>query len=150
MHPGRIRLGVPVLENLPDLAEAVRIDLSSQPDILKVSISTLTGSVLIHFPPELPASHIEHLVREALVRQLEVAVSLAAEMCGYTEPVPKKTDYSTSLKRLLESTNHHRALRTKVAALSLANGLEDAAPPLLLGLATETLTKGSDSLLAKV
>ena len=150
MHPGRIRLGVPVLENLPDLAEAVRIDLSSQPDILKVSISTLTGSVLIRFPPELPASHIEHLVREALVRQLEVAVSLAAEMCGYTEPVPKKTDYSTSLKRLLESTNHHRALRTKVAALSLANGLEDAAPPLLLGLATETLTKGSASLLAKV
>jgi ATP-binding cassette subfamily B protein len=98
---------------------------------------------LVTYSPEVDVANVENLVRAALLQQVEAAVSdvpVATQKTNSPEKPP--------LLRLLASTEPHRKLRRRVVALSLANGLEDATPPLLLGLAVDTVSRGAGSLLA--
>jgi ATP-binding cassette subfamily B protein len=50
----------------------------------------------------------------------------------------------------MDMTKAYPKLRKKVILLSLANGIEDITPPLILGLAVDTITLGPASLLGKI
>ncbi len=141
--PGRVRFDVPLLRRLPGIAAGIEADLSGRAAISEVRANGLTGGVLVKFSPETALADIEELLRECLLRQAEpaaVPIQAQARATGQVGVPP--------LRRLLASTEPHRALRRRVFALSLANGLEDATPPLLVGLAVDTLSRGSASLLA--
>lgn len=143
--PGRIRFDAPLLRRLPAIAAALEADLSRCSEIILVRANGLTGSILVTFSPELGLTHVENTVRAVLLQQVEQVASVELADAQASNRVKK-----SPLLRLLASTEPHRKLRRRVVALSVANGLEDATPPLLLGLAVDTVSRGSGSLLASV
>ena len=141
--PGRVRFDVPLLRCLPHIAAGIEADLAGHSGITEVRANGLTGGVLVMFSSEIDLGGIEILLRESLLRQAEpAAVTVQAR------EIPAKRVSQPPLRRLLASTEPHRALRRRVFGLSLANGLEDATPPLIIGLAVDTLSRGTGSLLA--
>lgn len=147
--PGRVRFEVPLLCKLPVIARGLEADLLRDSAITQVRANGLTGSVLVVFSPHLPLDAIETLLRASLLHHAEslstpVANVVHAEAAVHADSTTGKSP----LVRLMASTERHRALRRRVVALSLANGLEDATPPLLLGLAVDTVSRGAGSFLA--
>jgi ATP-binding cassette, subfamily B, bacterial len=144
--PGRVRFAAPVLTRLPELASALQADLIALPDVTHVSASAITGGILIQFSEALSVGSLEHQVREALLRQLEcLQTRFTGHATSATSVMPAPP---SPLRRLLASTDRHKALRRRTAVLSIVNGLEDLTPSLLVGLAADTVTRGSTSLLA--
>ncbi len=140
--PGRVRFDVPLLRRLPNIASGLAADLACNPIITQAHANGLTGGVLVSFSRHITLVEIENLVRAALLRHADVAVPEKIH-------APEQAQQSP-LRRLLASTDPHRALRRRVVALSLANGLEDATPPLVLGLAVDTVSRGAGSLLGSL
>lgn len=143
--PGRIRFDAPLLRRLPTIAAGLEADLSRAAEISLVRANGLTGGILVTYSPETDSAHIEALVLAALFQQAEAAATVASVV-----PRESRSTGKPPLLRLLANTEPHRKLRRRVVALSVANGLEDATPPLLLGLAVDTVSRGSGSLLASV
>ncbi len=141
--PGRIRFDVPLLQRLPHISEGIEADLSGVSGVFQVHANGLTGGVLVKYGSETTVANIELHLRQSLLRQVEGVVSNASQQNG---PSPG----SPPLMRLLATTEPHRALRRRAFALSLANGLEDATPPLLLGLAVDTVSRGTGSFLGSL
>jgi ATP-binding cassette, subfamily B, bacterial len=154
--PGRVRLDVASLRQSSALAEALQHDLSGRAGVTGVQASALTGSVLVRCDPAASAADVSLWVREALRRQLQ---RLAADGPLHARegsassravvPLPSALPAKPSpLQRLLASMQPHAGLRRRAVLLSLANGLEDVTPPVLVGLAADTVARGSGSLLA--
>lgn len=141
--PGRVRFDVPLLRRLPTISTGIEADLSAISGVIQVHANALTGGVLVKYSPDTALEDIELHIRQSLLRQVEDVVSTAPQP---TALAPNKPP----LMRLLATTEPHRALRRRAFALSLANGLEDATPPLLLGLAVDTVSRGSGSLLGSI
>lgn len=148
---GRIRLEVPVFKDDPSLIELVTQDLSLKTSLQKITANQITGTLLIYYSNEYSADEVILLVKKSLLEQLEnqlhalkhsksVALSRQDNTTGKLNP----------FKNFIEITNPYPKLRRKVAFLSLLNGVEDVTPPLILGLAIDTITQGSASILAGV
>jgi ATP-binding cassette subfamily B protein len=138
--PGRIRFDVPLLRRLPHISSGLEADLAAAAGVLQVHANGLTGGVLVKYAAEISATDIEVHLRQSLLRRVENVVSTASQQNASASGAPP-------LMRLLATTEPHRALRRRAFALSLANGLEDATPPLLLGLAVDTVSRGTGSIL---
>lgn len=141
---GRIRLEVPVFKDDLTLIELVTQDLSLTTSLQKITANQITGTLLIYYSNEYSADEVVHLVKKSLLRQLEkqlhtlrhskvIALSQQGNATGKLNP----------FKNFIEITNPYPQLRRKVAFLSLLNGIEDVTPPLILGLAIDTITRGS-------
>lgn len=141
--PGRVRFDVPLLRLAPGISAAIEADLTATPIIIEARANGLTGGLLVRFAPHLCLQDIESCVRASLLKHAESAYAKAS-----TPAISTANKSPSPLRRLLASTEPHRTLRRRAVALSLANALEDATPPLLLGLAVDTVSRGSASLLA--
>jgi ATP-binding cassette subfamily B protein len=141
--PGRVRFDVPLLRLAPGIAAAIEADLGKMHGVVEVRANALTGGLLMRFSPGMCIEEIETCVRTSLLQHAEAAYSSAT-------PASTAAQGPSPLRRLLASTEPHLKLRRRAVALSLANGLEDATPPLLLGLAVDTVSRGTGSLLASV
>jgi ATP-binding cassette subfamily B protein len=134
---------VPAVRGQRFLAEALAIDLEAHPQVIAVAVSPVTGSVLLCFSPDHPLSDAESWLRAALERQMQSSQATtdmdAARRVGTMPRSP--------LWRLLQRTEPYRGLRRRAMAASIADGLADGIPPLLVGLTTDTVSRGSSSLL---
>ena len=148
---GRIRLEVPIFRGNPTVIEAVLKELELKTSLQKVVANSTTGSLLIYYSEDLSADTVILLVKKSLLPSLENELDTQLEI---KKDAQKNTSSSSGqlnpFKSFLELTNQYPKLRRKVGLLSLANGLEDATPPLIIGLAIDTLTRGSSSVLAKI
>ena len=145
--PDRVRWRVHVLIGQPVLASAVAIDLEAHPGIKQVVASPVTGSVLLRSFASIETDAAEQWLRESIARQLSALFSTSS----LSPPAALRPPAAEPpLKRLLKMTDRHRGLRSRAIALLLANGLEDAVPPMLVGLAADTATMGSASLLGRL
>jgi ATP-binding cassette, subfamily B, bacterial len=150
--PGRVRYRVPVLIGQSALAGAVTIDLEAHPFIEQINANPVTGGVLMRHGSEDEAEP-ERWLREALGRQLVASLSVPEHL---DRPVHRAesplavADRDHPLMRLLAMTDRHRALRTQAVSLTLLNGLDEAVSPVLVGLAADTATRGSLSLLGRL
>jgi ATP-binding cassette, subfamily B, bacterial len=150
--PGRVRYRVPVLIGQSPLAGAVAIDLEAHPSIEQAIANPVTGGVLIRHSSD-DETDPERWLRDAIARQL-IASYLSPETLG--APVEalavRHLDDARAhpLKRLLAMTDRHRSLRFQAVSLTVLNGLDEAVSPLVVGLAADTATRGSASLLARV
>lgn len=154
--PGRLRLRLPILADNRILAAAVDADLAAHPNVQTVRANPITGTILLHVSTATEPDDVEKWVRCAVHRQLlwvgsnpaadlpvrVVAPSVQASGGVLEWPVP--------LQRLWRATDRYPSLRRRAIGLSLANGLEEMVPPLLVGLSIDTATMGSTSLMAKV
>ncbi len=148
--PGRARWRVELLVGQSVLASAVGIDLEAHPQITNVRSSALTGGVLVIFPGTVTTAEVECWLRQSIARQL-AALCLPVGPSTGADPVNLRVGSGkSSLHRLAMMTEPHRELRSRAIALSFANGLEDAVPPMLVGLAADTATMGSASLLGRI
>jgi ATP-binding cassette subfamily B protein len=125
--------------------------LELKTSLQKVVASSTTGSLLIYYSEDISADTVILLVKKSLLPSLENELGTQFEI---KKDAQKNTASSSGqlnpFKSFLELTNQYPKLRRKVGLLSLANGLEDATPPLIIGLAIDTLTRGSSSVLAKI
>lgn len=146
--PTRYRWRVPLLLNQPSLSSAVAADLGAHPAVLQTDINPVTGGVLVKLAAATSPADAEQWLREAIARQLDALVNTSG---GEDALVPRRVPRAQRpLQRLFQMTERHRALRQQAIGLSLANGLEEAVPPVLVGLAADTATLGSSSLLARI
>jgi len=150
--PGRLRLGLPILTDHGSLAAAVDADLAAHPCVQGVSANPLTGTILLRVSAATAADDVEQWVRNAVHRQLlwmgtHPATQLPVHG-GSGERAPA-VQLPVPLTRLWHVTGRYPSLRRRAIGLSLANGLEEMVPPLLMGLAIDTATMGSASLMAK-
>lgn len=138
--PGRVRWKVPLILRRPRLAEAVSEAVNRHPEVTEVKANPITGNVLVRFDPELATEQVAIWLREAVREHRWV------EEGGPKTPRPGLP----LLKRLIASTEDHRSLRRKVVATAIADGLAEAVPPLLVGLAVDTVSTGPTSLLGRI
>lgn len=147
--PGRIRLEVPLFKTEPSLGDSVIEDLSLKASFQKVTVNPTTGSLLMYFSPDIPEEDAVRLAKMAILHQLERRVGKIKGSKALVVPHQRHDQSKLNpFKSFIEITNPYPKLRRKVAILSLANGIEDATPPLILGLAIDTITRGSASILA--
>lgn len=147
---GRVRWRVQLLIGQPLLTSAVAIDLEAHPQVDQAGANSVTGSVLVRFPKDVAVEEVEQWLRESIARQMGAVYSISSQVDAPSTFATRPAAGDPLLKRLLLMTDRHRQLRARAITLSFANGLEDAVPPLLVGLATDTATMGSASLLARV
>jgi ATP-binding cassette subfamily B protein len=149
--PTRYRWRVPFLVNQRSLSSAVAADLGGHPSVREASVNSLTGGVLLKLTEETGAATATEWLRAAIGRQLNAMLDTSIRHDAPVLPVlPRSPAGARPLQRLLDVTERHRGLRQRAIALSLANGLEDAVPPLVVGLAADTAVMGSSSLLARI
>lgn len=144
--PGRVRWDVPAVRDRHVLAEALALDLGAHPHVSEIAVNPVTGGVLLRFPPEHSVEEATGWVRAALERQLEAVQTTTAS------PVVRRPAVvaESPLRRLFQSTEPYRGLRNRAIAASIADGLADGIPPLLVGLTTDTVSRGSASLLGSI
>lgn len=142
---GRIRWVIDQMVGRPQLAEALEVDLSAHPDITSASTNAVTGSVLVTFAASVDRACATRWVQEAWRRQVDAQ---PGSLQRATARPASASPGSTPLQRFIASTDRHRTLRRRAFGYSVANGVEEAVPPLLVGLAADTVTRGSSSLLA--
>lgn len=147
--PGRIRLEVPLFKTELSLGDSVAKALTLKTSFDKVTANPTTGSLLIYFSQDFSEEEVISITKKAILLQLEKRLG---EMRCSKELVLRDRQSNPArlnpFKSFIEITNPYPKLRRKVAILSLANGIEDATPPLILGLAIDTITRGSASILA--
>ncbi|MCG8459062.1 MAG: hypothetical protein MI919_22525, partial [Holophagales bacterium] len=143
--PARIRWRVPALIDRGDLAQAVVADLVRHPVVRQARASPLTGAILAELASATPVGRAEHWLRQSLARQL--ARDPGARPVARSVSTGAKSEPS---RHLLELSEPHREKRRRAIAWSLLNGLEDAVPPLLVGLAANTATQGANSVLGRL
>lgn len=147
--PGRIRLEVPLFKTEPSLSESVVTALTLKTSFDKVTANPTTGSLLIYFSTDFSEEEVVRVTKKTILLELEkqlIELKDSKELVirdGQSNPTRLNP-----FKSFIEITNPYPKLRRKVVALSLANGIEDATPPLILGLAIDTITRGSASILA--
>jgi len=150
--PGRVRYRVAVLIGQAGLASAVAIDLEAHPFVEQVHANPVTGGVLIRHASDDEAEP-DRWLSEAISRQL-VASLTSPEILDRPVDAPgvrrHVSERDHPLKRLLVMTDRHSALRTQAVSLTLLNGLDEAVSPALVGLAADTATRGSLSLLGRL
>jgi ATP-binding cassette subfamily B protein len=114
-----------------------------------VTANPTTGSLLIYFSSDFSEEEVVSIAKKVILLQLEKQLS---EIRVSKELTVRDGQGNSArlnpFKSFIEITNPYPKLRRKVAILSLANGIEDATPPLILGLAIDTITRGSASILA--
>ncbi|MDD9966250.1 MAG: ATP-binding cassette domain-containing protein [Myxococcales bacterium] len=144
---GRARWRISELVGQEHLARTLETDLLARPEVREAAASPLTGGVLLHFDRGISANEALQWVLGALERKVHRrdARGRARPRAGTQRARSKE---STSLRRILETTHGHPKKRRKMIGLSLLNGLEDAVPPLLIGLAADTVARGPASWLA--
>jgi hypothetical protein len=155
--PGRVRWHVPALEGRPVVAEAVAFDLGSHPRVHEAVANATTGTVLLRFDADCTEAEAASWVQGAVDRQS------AADAATTRVERPRRRDRASTgvtrasnetalspLRRLLQTTDAYKPLRRRAMAASIADGLADGIPPLLVGLATDTVSRGSASLLARL
>lgn len=143
--PGRVRWEVPSVRRRPRFAAAVAEDLARHPAVLEARANPVAGSVLLRFAPEHDADEAAGWLRGALVRQADVdrePAQLPATTTAAARPSP--------LARLLATTDRYPDLRRRAVAAAVADGLAEAIPPLLVGLAVGTAVQGPTSLLGRL
>jgi len=157
--PGRIRWSVAELRGSRRAAQALQQDLSRHPQVLSVSANHVTGSVLLTFNVEASAEEAGRWL-EASLRRREAMDDAAIEssneiMVGNTlvgfkrhEQDPNSAQVSP-LKRLMADTQPYAPLRNRAIAATLADGLANAIPPLLVSLAVGVVSNPSGSFLAR-
>lgn len=147
--PGRIRLEIPLLKTDPSLGDSVVKALTLKTSFHKITANPTTGSLLIYYSPEFSEEDVLGITKKAILLLLEKQLSEIKSTKGLMIR-EGHSDQSrlNPFKSFIEITNPYPKLRRKVAILSLANGIEDATPPLILGLAIDTITRGSASILA--
>ena len=154
--PGRVRLEVRPILKKPAMAQAVVRGMKEQPLVDSVKANPWSGSVLVEFSPEATDDDLQHWMLEALGQATEAelngtkresktesnAVAVRKKEAPVASPTP--------LQRLLDSTAKYPDLRRRAIAASIADGLADAVPPLLVGLAIGTVVNGPTSLLGRI
>lgn len=155
--PGRVRWHVPAIEGRPVVAEAVALDLGSHPRIHDAVANATTGTVLLRFDADCTEADAASWVQSAVDRQCAAdAATTRAEGTRRGARPSKAVARASSdttlspLRRLLQTTDAYKPLRRRAMAASIADGLADGIPPLLVGLATDTVSRGSASLLARL
>lgn len=147
--PGRIRLEIPLFKTERSLCDSVVKALILKTSFQKVTANSTTGSLLIYFDSEISEEDVIGITKKIILLELEKQLS---EIKGSKALVPRDERSAqhklNPFRSFIEVTNPYPKLRRKVAILSLANGIEDATPPLILGLAIDTITRGSASILA--
>lgn len=134
----------------PHLADALAADLSAHPDVTAASANAVTGSLLLTFTPTIDVTRAAEWVRDALLRQLDAMVATGSPLPAAVPKPSAPSAAQTPLQRFIASTDRHRTLRRRAFVCSVANGAEEAVPPLLVGLAADTVTRGSASLLGSL
>jgi ATP-binding cassette, subfamily B, bacterial len=154
--PGRVRFRVPALVGQSGLASAVAIDLEAHPLIEHATTNPITGGVLIRHASDDDADP-ERWLRESFARQLcaslaspEILRGPTSEALAVRRQDHHKDPQAHPLKRLMAMTDRHRDLRFRAVSLSVLNGLDEAVSPVLVGLAADTATLGSASLLGRL
>jgi len=147
--PGRIRLEIPLFKTEHSLCDSVVKALVLKTSFQKVTANPTTGSLLIYFGPDFSEEDVLDITKKVILFQLEkqlseIKGSKALVIRDGRSTPPKLNPF----RSFIEVTNPYPKLRRKVTILSLANGIEDATPPLILGLAIDTITRGSASILA--
>ncbi len=145
-----MRWDVDQLLGRPQLAEALAADLSAHPEVTSATTNAMTGSLLLTFTPTIDVARASEWVRDALLRQLDAMVATGSPLPIAVPRPSAQAGAQTPLQRFIASTDRHRALRRRAFAFSVANGAEEAVPPMLVGLAADTVTRGSASLLGSI
>lgn len=149
--PGRIRLEIPLLRSEPSIGKSIVDALTLKTSLHKVNFNPVTGSLLIYFSTELTEEEVVKTAKRIILSQLENQLTeIKNSKDFYVRHQNNKSSKLNPFRSFLEITDPYPKLRKKVAILSLANGVEDATPPLILGLAIDTITRGSASILASL
>jgi ATP-binding cassette subfamily B protein len=138
--PGRVRWSVPQLRGRRAFAAAVATDLERLNEVREVRANPVTGSVLLRFDPAVSTRRAVTWLQEALARHADVPEGVG----------PRQRPSGAAVRQLVAVTDPYPALRRRAIAASIADGLADGVPPLLVGLAVGTVTQGSGSVLAKM
>jgi len=149
--PGRIRLELPALKKDSLLAQSLADDLSTKTSFQKVASNPITGTLLIFFSPETSTDEVIRITKKTLLGQLERRLrALRSSQVLRAYDNHSIASRENPISRFMDMTKAYPKLRKKVILLSLANGIEDITPPLILGLAVDTITLGPASLLGKI
>jgi ATP-binding cassette subfamily B protein len=149
--PARYRWRVPFLVDQRSLASAVAADLGAHPAVRQADVNPLTGGVLLKLADDAEEAVAEGWLRAAIGRQLNAMLEASSRHELAVLPMLRRRSPADArpLQRLFDVTERHKPLRDRAIALSLANGLEDAVPPIVVGLAADTAVMGSSSMLAR-
>jgi ATP-binding cassette subfamily B protein len=146
--PGRIRWRIPALIDRPELCLATARCLEKEPGIHSAEVSAITGSVLIHGDHGLSAADFTALLGSALR-------AAALEKATTTSPTIARRPLGvlpgeSSLAALLTSTPELRTLTTTAISVAFINRLFEAAPPAMIGVAVDIVTRGPNSFIGKL
>jgi ATP-binding cassette, subfamily B, bacterial len=142
-----VRWEVPVITNRPYLADAVVIDIEAHPWVRRAVANPVIGTVLMEFDAARSYDEAEDALHAAVTRQV-AAASSAPKVVRQTVVENEDSESGASpLARLLRSTGRHRSLRNRAMVASVADGLAEGIPPLLVATTIDTVTRGSASLL---
>jgi ATP-binding cassette subfamily B protein len=157
--PGRIRWSAPMLRDRRRYAEAVAQELAEHSGVHEARTNPLTGSVLLCFDDSVDADTATRWVVAAIDRHARVLETPRDRSRGASTDLAlvlgesrRRHDIPTrdAVRQLVAVTDAYPALRRRAVAASVADGLADGIPPLLVGLAVGTVTQGSGSMLAKL
>ena len=149
--PGRIRLEIPALKKDSFLAQSLAEELSAKNSFQKVAANPVTGTLLIFFPAETSTDEVIRITKKTLLGQLERQLrALRSSQVLRSYDNKSLVSRENPINRFMDMTSAYPKLRRKVILLSAANGIEDITPPLILGLAVDTIALGSGSFLGKL
>jgi ATP-binding cassette subfamily B protein len=164
--PGRVRWQTSAVRDRPAAAAALEADLGRHPQVESVRANPVTGTLLLVFSASSTTADATGWVAASLERlpagesavPARREIRIGRSLIGFGRPRDDASDDDegagsaapSPLRRLLDDTAPYADLRRRAIAASVADGLANAVPPLLVGLAVSTVANPSRSLLARV
>jgi ATP-binding cassette, subfamily B, bacterial len=138
---GRLRFEVPSLLDSPLVCAFLNHELPSEPGVLSISASAVTGRVLLTYERPFSPASLEAVV-ERVLKQAEHAIAAPAvnspALCELpTPPHP--------LVQLHAHTRRHQGQIVLAMAVAFLNKLLESAPAAMIGSATDVVTGGSQA-----
>jgi len=162
--PGRIRWQIPMLRDRSAAAQTLQDDLERHPQVVTAQANPVTGTLLLTFSASASAEEAEEWLQASLERLPELPpepqvggrgeIQIGRAWVGFRRSLGADDDGEpgtrTPLRRLMDDTSQYSGLRQRALAATLADGIANALPPLLVGLAVSTVSNPSKSLLGRL
>jgi ATP-binding cassette subfamily B protein len=137
---------VPRVVDRPDFSRSVLAALIESREIRSAEVSSLTGSVLTTFNATLPTEQIRDILDTALLHAARTPSSPSAKDLTNGE---ESGAAANPFVALLTRTRKHQKKAVVALAASFLDRLFEAAPPAMIGMALDVVTRGSGSALAR-
>jgi ATP-binding cassette subfamily B protein len=145
-----VRWDVPGLLDQPELCSLVDRTLARLPGTVSVSANPITGRLLLKHSPDLSLDQFHSTLVRLLSDVASGKLRVAQQPACPNAPAPSSLAETAGAAQLLRLFRNHEKQAAIASLLAFADRLFEAAPPAMIGAATDVVTRGSQSFLGRL